>query len=147
MERITIIGHVGQDATIKQGNHEPFITFSVAVSQRWKTAEGVQTESTQWYNCLYQPKTLTVAQYLRKGTKVFVEGRPKVGTYKNKEGATAVDFGIQVRGIELLSAKESEPEEKEPVYSAPEPTQAAAKPKTKATKEVVSESASDDLPF
>jgi hypothetical protein len=37
-----------------------------------------------------------------------VEGKPKVSQYKDREGNTQIDFGVQVRGIELLSAVVSE---------------------------------------
>jgi single-strand DNA-binding protein len=108
MQRITIIGNVGQDATIKQAQGAEFITFSVAVNEKFTNREGIAVEQTQWYNCLYQPRATTVAGYLKKGTRVFVEGKPKVSLYKDREGNTQIDFGVQVRGIELLSSVVSE---------------------------------------
>ncbi|GAB4044641.1 single-stranded DNA-binding protein [Spirosoma litoris] len=140
MQRVMLIGNVGQDATIKSGNGNEFITFSVAVNERFKNRDGIEVEQTQWYNCLYQPKTMAVAQYLKKGTRVYVEGKPNVTTYKNKNNETAVDFGVQVRGLELLSAANGE-------NLKPETQNQDSKPQDPTPPTTSGESGSDDLPF
>lgn len=140
MQRVMLIGNVGQDAVIKQGNGNEFITFSVAVNEKFKNRDGIDVENTQWYNCLYQPKTMAVAQFLKKGTRVYVEGKPTVSTYKNKNNETAIDFGVQVRGLELLSAANGE-------TLKPETQNQESKPQESRPQTTTGESSSDDLPF
>ncbi|GAB3999548.1 single-stranded DNA-binding protein [Spirosoma daeguense] len=134
MQRIEIIGNIGQEATIKNHNGQEFITFSVAVNERYKNSEGIDVEKTNWYNCLYQPQKTTVAKFLLRGTKVFIEGKPKVSLYRDKDNQPRVDFGIQVRSIELLSAK-------------PEESKIDSNQETKDTSNGTTETSSDDLPF
>ncbi|WP_460912486.1 single-stranded DNA-binding protein [Spirosoma areae] len=140
MQRITITGNVGQDAVIKQHNGESFITFSVACNEKFKNREGIEVEKTQWYNCIYQPKSQAIARYLTRGTKVYVEGKPNVRTYQNAAKETAVDFGIQVRGIELLGGNSPE---KSPAVESKPMEQTESKP----ALAMSGDSDENDLPF
>lgn len=107
MQKIQIIGNVGNDAKIVTGNGSEFISFSVAVTERYTDRNGIATEQTSWYNCAYQTKTNEVAKFLTKGKKVFVEGKPRAKAYL-KNGEAIPDVGINVMALILLTPKDAD---------------------------------------
>ncbi len=109
MNKIQIIGNVGKDATIKQVNDKKSINFNVAVNEYYKDKDGNKVEQTDWFSCTIwrKPEQSTeIAKYLKAGTKVYVEGKPKADSYTNKEtGEIIASININVRDIEFLSSK------------------------------------------
>ena len=91
-----LIGHLGQDAAIgvtQKGTD--YAAFSVAC----KTGYG-QNEATTWVDCILAGKN-NVANYLKKGTHIYVEGDLTIGEYKGKPKAN-----ISVKNLKLLSKKD-----------------------------------------
>lgn len=86
VNKVILLGHLGRDAELK---HTPSgvakTTFSVATSRRWKdTQSGEWKEETDWTNVV-QWRAENLAQYLVKGTQVYVEGRLSTRSYE-KDG-------------------------------------------------------------
>lgn len=100
MEQIQIIGHIGQDAVIKDFDGKQYGSFSVGVSSGYKNAEGARVESTNWYNVL----TLETSrvQWLKSGAKVFVQGRSKTSIYRSREGEARISRDISAAYIDIL---------------------------------------------
>ena len=120
MEKITIIGNIGQDATRKSSNGKDFCSFSVAVNHKYKDKDGVQVEKATWYNCV---KNLTeVDQYLIKGEQVYIEGKPRYSIYRDKNNESKIDISISVRDVQLLGGQKKEESPKESKLTiVPEP--------------------------
>lgn len=131
MNQTQIIGRIGQDAEIKDFNTNQVINFSVAVSERWKDKDGNKQEKTYWYRCAKWGNNTAIAQYLTKGTLVYVNGVCEPQSYINKSGEIVQAQGLTVRNIELLGGGNSQPQEK---------TQSAPQQPNLDTQE-------DDLPF
>lgn len=159
MHKLMITGNVGQNAIIRQGNDSEFMTFTVAVNKKYKNRDGVDVEKTTWYNCLYQAKSMSVAQYLTSGQRVLIEGEPEAKLYQAKNGDWQIDNSINVRGIELLGSpqgnKDQAPAQAEE-QTAPEPRGQQSPPTKREsngqfTKSepavVVTTVGNDDLPF
>ncbi len=113
MEKTTIIGHIGKDATINPANWRNAINFTVGVNTKFKKQDGTEVNSTNWYSCarwLNAGESTEIAKYLQKGTQVYVEGKLLPALYKNKEHQAAIDMKLHVREIKLLgSAKKQDP--------------------------------------
>lgn len=106
MQVITLIGNLGQDAEIKEVNNNKFATFSVGCTIRKKNGDKVE-ENTNWYDC--STNNLKVAEFLKKGTKVYIQGRFKLDTYwSEKLNKWVPKINIFSTDIELLSAKKEE---------------------------------------
>jgi single-strand DNA-binding protein len=103
MQELQIIGHVGKDAEIKGSNGSNFISFTVAVSERYKNKEGINVETTTWFDVVN--RTTELAKYIRKGDKIFVRGSLKASTYLDKSNNTKIGLGLNANKIELLSSK------------------------------------------
>jgi single-strand DNA-binding protein len=106
MENLIITGNVGQDATIKNANGKEFASFTVAVNNSYKKEDGTKVETTNWYNV--STKQTTVAPFLKKGTIVYVSGKPKYSIYQDKNGDKKISLDLNAREIELMGAKKEE---------------------------------------
>ncbi len=102
MIKLQIIGNLGKDCIVKEINGKHVINFSVAHTERFKDAQGVQKERTTWVECAYWTDRTAIAPYLLKGTMVFAEGSPEADPYTNKEGQPAATLRMRVQTVQLL---------------------------------------------
>lgn len=109
MQRLTIIGHLGQDAEVKDLGHNQVINFSVAVSESYvnKTTNEKVTNTT-WYECAKWGNNTAVAQFLKKGQQVLVEGKPTARSWQKEDGSLVSVLGVSVLNLELLGSAKSE---------------------------------------
>lgn len=107
MQRIEIIGHIGQDAEVKDFGENQVINFSVAVSESYINKQGEKITNTNWYECAKWGNNTTVAQYLKKGQQVFVSGKPKARAWQKEDGTLVTNLGIDVFNLQLLGSKET----------------------------------------
>lgn len=111
MLQLTATGNLGKDATITQNGTDYAINFSVATNRKYMKG-AVQVEETKWIDCTIwrkQGESTDIAQYLKAGTKVMVQGDPDVRWYLNTDGEVVTVQTLRVRSQELLSAKKEEP--------------------------------------
>jgi len=101
MLQVEIIGNIGNDAQVKDFNGKKYIAFNVAHSEKFKNQQGVETERTTWVSVL-KPGESAVAQYLKKGTPVFVRGDLSVKAYKDNAGIWQVGVNCLAREVQLL---------------------------------------------
>ena len=95
--KLILLGYFGGDATVRNVNNDEFvINFNVANSREFvdkDTAELIK--KTQWFTCSYwfkaEPK---VAQYLKKGTLVYVEGSVSTDVFIDKADKTQAQIKI-----------------------------------------------------
>lgn len=106
MIKLQVIGHLGKDCVVNTVNGKNVINFSVAHSERFKDAQGVQQERTTWVECAYWTDRTAVAPYLTKGTQVWAEGQPEVRTFQRNDGTTGFSLTMRVREVQLLGRKE-----------------------------------------
>ena len=116
MLKITATLTLGNDAELKQINGKNVINFSGAHSEKYNG----ETKTT-WVDCAKWGDQIKVADYLKKGTKVYVEGFPEVRSYQAKDGTTKVIQSIRVSHIELLAWSEKNNEPKQEVKQEQQP--------------------------
>ena len=105
MIRLEIIGYLGTDAIVNEVNGKTVINFSVAHTDKWTNANGEQKERTMWVNCEFWVKSVGIASYLKKGTQVYVTGRPEVKIYQPASGETLAQQRLVVSEVKLLGVK------------------------------------------
>ncbi len=123
MKKIIITGNVGRDPEVRSDQSgAAFATFSVGVNVGNK-----QNPKTDWVDISCSGKLVDIARnYVRKGSKILIEGFPSVSAYMNKENKPAASLRIYANVLELLSKREDETDsprydyESEPVYNLPE---------------------------
>jgi single-strand DNA-binding protein len=130
MRQLLVIGYLGKDATVTQHNGYNIINFSIADSEKYKNNEGVEITKTTWIECAIWKKvgdSVAVANYLKKGTQVMVQGTPDVSTYTNKDNQVVAKLTLRVSQTQLLGGNTNKPEpnaaaENTPETNAPEPS-------------------------
>lgn len=106
MQKITLIGNIGNDAKLVNYQGSEFLDISVAVTEKRGKGEQ-QTEKTTWYDV--NTESVKLKEYLKKGTKIYVEGNFKLDTFfSDKLQKWIPKIIIYARQIELLSAKKEE---------------------------------------
>lgn len=101
-----IIGRIGADAEVKMSNGREFTTFRVAHSDNFKDAQGNIINETTWVDCIASGK-MSVNDYLKKGTLVFVSGHASMRVYSSKKDrCMKAGLTINVKAIELLGGKQ-----------------------------------------
>lgn len=141
MERITLIGNIGQDAKTVEYQNNKFLSFSVACSSTKKNGEETK-EITNWYDCTFD--NMKFAEYLKKGIKVFIEGNFKLETYwseANNKWLPKVRIFIQ--RIELLSPKKDDSTSQQQNPPAPQSGSTIPSP----VPVEMAGNGGDDLPF
>jgi single-strand DNA-binding protein len=90
VNKVILIGNVGRDPEVRRtGNGDPIVSFSVATSETWRDkASGERKEKTEWHNVTIFNEALgkVAEQYVKKGTKVYLEGQLQTREYTDKDG-------------------------------------------------------------
>jgi single-strand DNA-binding protein len=100
-QTLVILGNVGKDPEVRTLNSgDPVANFSIAVSERRKGED-----HTTWFRCNAFGKTAEVVRdYVRKGSKVLVQGRIQTREYE-KDGITRQSWEVMVDRLSLESPK------------------------------------------
>src|SRR3989344_210655 len=88
LNRATIIGNVTRDPETKTTTQGTSVTtFSVATNLRWTTQAGEKKESTEFHNVVAWRRLAEICgQYLKRGSKVYVEGRLQTRSWDDAQG-------------------------------------------------------------
>ncbi len=104
VNKVILIGNLGKDAETKfTPGGRSRTTFTLATSRSWKDAQTGETrEQTDWHNIVMWGSE-RVAEYLKKGKQVYVEGRLTTRSYETNEGKTAYITEVVGDNLMLLS--------------------------------------------
>ena len=90
VNKAIIVGHLGADPEVKSfSNGGKIANLRVATSQRWKDkASGEQRERTEWHSVTASGDGLVgvVERYLKKGSKVYIEGKLQTRKWQDRDG-------------------------------------------------------------
>lgn len=105
--RIEVIGHAGKDADMSYTPTGKAVTrFSLAASRKWTSADGERHEETTWINCTAFDKLAEIAsQYVHKGSKVYIAGRPSARAWMGKQGDAQASLDVVIADLVLLDPK------------------------------------------
>jgi single-strand DNA-binding protein len=148
MLKLIAIGNLGADAEVRDlPSGQKVIAFSVAHTEKYTDRNNQQQERTTWVRCSYfrPADRVAVAQYLTKGTQVYVEGFPDARAYTTNDGRQGASLELNVRELTLLGSKPSSGE-----GGAPRPQNTGAsysQPAASAAPPLPPVSEEDDLPF
>ena len=110
LNKVTLIGNVGADPEVRSTNGGNRVaTFSLATSRAWNDASGAKQEKTEWHRCVvWNSKASTLAdiveRYVKKGDKLYVEGRIEYRQWQDKDGQTKYSTEINVRELIMLGS-------------------------------------------
>lgn len=110
MIKLTATGYLAADCSIKdmESGNNVAIRFAVGVTTKWKDAGGNQQSKTSWISCTYWrlANETGIAQYLKKGRQVLIEGEPSVRAWL-KQGSSdpSAALDCRVTYLELLGER------------------------------------------
>jgi len=87
VNKVILIGNLGKDPEVKytpQGT--PVAKFSLATNERYKDKDGNWQDRTEWHNIVLWQRLAEIAgEYLKKGSKVYIEGRIRTDSWDDKQ--------------------------------------------------------------
>ena len=151
VNKVILVGRLGKDPETRyMTNGEAVTNFSIATSETWKDKSGEKQEKTEWHNCVaYRKLAEIIAEYVRKGSQIYVEGKLQTRKWQTKEGQDRYTTEIIVDQMQMLGGKSSGGSNFEVVdkaaSSAPSAAPAASKPAP--AKGGGFDKFDDDIPF
>jgi len=87
VNKVILVGNVGKDPEIKfAASGVAIATFSLATSDRTKDQAGAWTDRTEWHSLVaFQRTAEIVRDYVKKGSKLYIEGRIQTRSWEDKE--------------------------------------------------------------
>ncbi|PID95075.1 MAG: single-stranded DNA-binding protein [Bacteroidetes bacterium] len=145
VNKVILVGNLGVDpevTTIESGIKKA--SFRIATTEAFKTRSGERAEHTEWHNITVWRGLADVAEkYLRKGSKIYLEGRIRTREYTDRDGNKRYFTDIQGDTFQMLDRLNNNDSDKG--YPQSQPQSAPAKqPENPPVKE---ETPEDDLPF
>src|SRR5271154_7144252 len=108
VNKVILIGNLGKDPEVKYTpNGTPVAKFSLATNERFKDKEGQWQDRTEWHNIVLWDRLAEIAgEYLKKGGKVYIEGRIRTDSWDDKtSGQKKYMTNIVGSDIVLLSGR------------------------------------------
>lgn len=128
INKVIIVGNLGQDPETRYMPSGGAVTnVSVATSEAWKDKEtGQPQERTEWHKVVFFNKLGEIAgQYLKKGSKVYVEGSLRTRKWQGQDGQDRYTTEIVASEMQMLDSRETgsqdsaKPQSPPPAQDAP----------------------------
>lgn len=106
LNKAQLIGNLGRDPETRYTAEGDAITnVSIATSEKWKDkSTGEEKEATEWHKVVFFGRLGEIAgEYLRKGSKVYVEGKITTRKWTDKEGVERYTTEIRAERLVMLS--------------------------------------------
>lgn len=145
LNKATIIGHIGKDPETRfMPSGEAVCNFSVATSERWKDKQsGEIKEETTWHRITaFGRQAEIVGEYLRRGSKVYIEGKMTQRKYTDQSGAEKVSHEIRMQDMKMLDGRPESGGQQQSQAPKEAPARQAPPPSSSGFDDM-----SDDIPF
>ena len=115
VNKVILVGRLGKDPESKSfANGGSVVQFTMATSENWRDkATGERKEKTEWHNIVIRNENIgkVAAQYLRKGSEVYIEGALTTRKWQDQNGAdrytTEIVVGPFKGEMTLLGGRDS----------------------------------------
>jgi len=144
VNKVILIGNLGKDPEVRHlENGAAVANFSIATSENYKDRKtGEKVSQTEWHNIVAWRGLAEIAEkYLKKGAKVYIEGKLKTRTWQDKEGNNRYSTEIITDNLTMLGSTVDS------MASSNQVTPIENESKTSPEKEFSSPDENDDLPF
>ena len=131
VNKVIVVGNLGNDPESRELPSGGSVTnISVATSESWKDKQtGAKQERTEWHRIVFFNRLADIsAEYLRKGSKVYIEGSLRTRKWQDNSGQDRYTTEIVASEMQMLDSRNAE--------AAPAPVQ-----------QQINEVPEDDIPF
>ena len=146
LNKVMLIGHTGDEVKMNYFEGGNCIgRFPLATNETYTNrTTGERVSNTEWHNIVVRNKAAEICEkYLKKGDKVYIEGRIKTRKWQDDKGMDRYSTEVQCTEFTFLTPKEGGAAPSQPMGGNASPQQAPAQPQ--AQQPAVEEN--DDLPF
>ena len=108
VNKVILIGNLGQDPETKSLPSGSAVTnIRVATSETWKDKQtGEKKEATEWHTVVFFDRLAEIAgQYLKKGSKVYIEGSLRTRKWQDKNGNDRYSTEVRANEMQMLDSK------------------------------------------
>jgi single-strand DNA-binding protein len=146
--KVTLIGNLGRDPEMRYTpDGRPVTQFSMAVNRSSKNQAGEWVEETEWFRItVWGNQAERAAENLRKGGKVYVEGRFRTREWEGQDGAKRTALEVTADQIVNLERR-SRDDAGDASFEAAGAAGATAAPRVSPQRAPQNDSDLDDLPF
>lgn len=110
LNKFSCIGYLGDDPKLRHTSAGTAVaTFSICVSEKYKTTEGEEKSKALWVQCTaWRGTAENVAEHVKKGAMVYIEGPLEISAYTDHDGSKHEVVEVTVRYIEFLRRAKDE---------------------------------------
>src|SRR4051812_8118697 len=107
MLKATLIGNLGSDPELRySASGSPFLRFNLASNYRTRDAGGEFQDKTEWIRVtVFGQRADTLSQYLKKGSRVYVEGRLEARPWTDQQGQIRSGLEVLANEVQFMSSR------------------------------------------
>jgi single-strand DNA-binding protein len=153
VNKVILIGNLGQDPEVRYTQDQKAITtISLATSESWKDKQtGEQRERTEWHRVVFFGKLAEIAgEYLRKGSKVYVEGALRTRKWQDQNGQDryTTEVVVDINGqMQMLDSRGGGADASQGGYQSQSAAPQASAAAPQAATPAGMDDFDDDIPF
>ncbi len=157
INKVILIGNVGGDPEVRNmPNGNAVATLSIATSESWKDKEtGNKQERTEWHRVVcFNRLGEIAAEYIRKGSKLYVEGSLRTRKWQDQQGQDRYTTEIVASDIQMLDSKsqmsnygDSQPMSQQDYQGSATPSRPQPSKTSQTAAVEAFEELDDDIPF
>ncbi|MFN5746461.1 MAG: single-stranded DNA-binding protein [Methylococcaceae bacterium] len=104
VNKVILVGNLGADPEIRQSpNGSVVANLNIATGEAWKDQQGTLQERTEWHRVVMFGRTAEIARdYLKKGSKLYLEGRLQTRKWQDKNGQDRYTTEIVANEMQML---------------------------------------------
>jgi len=109
INKVIVLGNLGKDPEMRYlPNGDAVANFTVATSESWKDKQtGEQKEQTEWHRIVaFRRLGEICGEYLRKGSKIYIEGSLQTRKWQNQQGQDVYSTEIVAKEMQMLDSKD-----------------------------------------
>lgn len=122
LNKAMLIGNLGADPEVRYMQDGTCVcNINIATTESWKNRDGEKQEHTEWHRVALWGKLGEIAsQYLKKGSRVYIEGRIETRKWQDRDGNERYSTNIRAREMKMLSGRNDD-RGTNPAASSPAP--------------------------
>jgi single-strand DNA-binding protein len=110
VNKVSLVGHLGRNPETRTfPSGDQVCNATLATTDRWKDKQsGEMREATEWHRLVFNGRLAEIAaQYLRKGSQIYVEGAIRTRKYTGRDGVEKYATDIRVDQMQMLSSRQA----------------------------------------
>jgi single-strand DNA-binding protein len=150
INKVILVGNLGGDPEVRYMPSGGAVTnLTIATSESWKDKQtGEQQDRTEWHRVVFFNRLAEIAaEYLRKGSKVYVEGSLRTRKWQDQAGVERYTTEIVAAEMQMLDSRGGQGAPAGQSTSSRAPAQQNYAQESNAAPSMASEDFDDDIPF